>query len=364
MRCHCGLGRWMAGASLFVMACSGGAGEAGGRREGRPKPVRVVSVESASLRETTRAVGTIEAERSVGLKAERTDRVRAVEFEDGDLVDAGAALFRLEDREARRRVSAARAALARARADAEEADRFLTRQAALLEDQVIAPADFDEAKRRAEAARAEVDRARAELGAASEEAADSVVRAPFAGRVGRSQVDPGAVVGPQDTLVELFSRDLQLVFYLPVESRRRVAVGDEVLVHLPNTTLPATISFIAPSVSPSTRTFLLEAELSEGRALPPGRFVDVEVRLDSGGAAPVVPEEAVVGTEGQYRVFVIEDGRARARPVRLGARVPGRVTLLEGAEVGEDVVVEGQMRLTDGTPVRVLTSTAPGEGPS
>ncbi len=103
------------------------------------------------------------------------------------------------------------------------------------------------------------------------------------------------------------------------------------------------------SRSVTVRANIPNADLS----LKPGMFLNVALSRDSHEAL-VVPEAALVPEQSRQFLFVVEDGRAVRREVRIGRRQPGRVEVIDGLKIGEVVIVEGTQKVRDGGPVRLV----------
>jgi membrane fusion protein, multidrug efflux system len=133
-------------------------------------------------------------------------------------------------------------------------------------------------------------------------------------------------------------------------------VGQSLQVEIdawPGERFDAEVYAIDPRVADSTRSIALRARMAnpDGR-LRPGQFARVRLTVERRQDAIVIPEQAVFPRGEQQFVFVVADGRAQLRAVRLGQRVPGSTEIVDGLQVGEAVVVAGVQLLSDGRPVR------------
>jgi membrane fusion protein (multidrug efflux system) len=142
----------------------------------------------------------------------------------------------------------------------------------------------------------------------------------------------------------------------------RLATGQAVQVEVasaPDRTYAGEVTFVSPEVDVSSRAVTMKASVPNPDAeLRAGQFANAVLVLEEQPDALIVPEAAIVPRGGENLVFVVRDGTARRREVRLGEREPGRVQILEGIAAGDTVVVAGQQRLADGTPVRTGTASA------
>ncbi|MBB4285818.1 efflux RND transporter periplasmic adaptor subunit [Roseospira goensis] len=331
-----------------LLAAGGDGGAPAGATAERAGP-RVV-VEPVVLRpETTRleAVGTGEAIRSATLHPAAAGEVVAVRFTADQRVAAGDVLLALD---ARRETLALELAEARVA----EAERLLARYESAGRGAVPA-STVDEARTTLEAAR--IARRQAEVALE-----DRTLTAPFAGRVGLTDIDVGDRVTPDQAVTTLDDRSaLRVRFELPETALGRIGVGDSVDV-APWGDREAPVSGrvvdIGSRVDPQTRTVTLRARVDNpADTLRPGMSFVVGVDL-TGPRHPLVPEIAVQwGADGPF-LWVVRGGQAEREAVRIVQRRAG-VALVEGAlEDGEPVVVEGIQRMRPGIAV-TLTEPVP-----
>ena len=323
-----------------------------------PTPVRVAEVATATLEETVRGIGTLEARETVQIRAERPGRVEAVRFRDGQRVEAGALLFILESDELEGRLHALEANLRAARARAENASRSFSRRESLYRDRAVSEAAFDDAATRAEEATAEVRRVQAELDRVRAQLEDTRIRAPAPGTLGERRVDPGDYARVGELLVTLYGSDvLEVVFTLPERFSGRLRPGRPAEVRVPSVTdrpIEGVLAYVSPSADERTRDVEVKVRI-EGDArsgLRPGLFAETRVVIASRADRPVIPAEALVGERTGFSVFEVVEGVARRRDVKVGLRRPGRVEIRSGVDPGDTVVREGHMRLADGDPVK------------
>ncbi|MDR7416085.1 MAG: efflux RND transporter periplasmic adaptor subunit [Armatimonadota bacterium] len=206
-------------------------------------------------------------------------------------------------------------------------------------------------------AKAAVDQARSAVRLAEQQLQNTWIRSPLEGVVVQRSVDPGEWVAPG--MPVLVVADLaQVRVQLEVSEReiRRVRRGQPVEVTvdaLPGRVFQGRVTRWSEAASTRTRTFTVEVELpNPHRLLRPGMFGRGTIVVAEVRGAVLVPAEAVVSTGGRPSVWVVEGGRARLRPVRIGLREGGSVQVF-GLRTGERVVVLGQDRLQDGVPVIV-----------
>jgi membrane fusion protein (multidrug efflux system) len=335
--------------ALLVVAavatgCGGGnsgpaSGERGGGRNGAPPPkVITAKVERRPFGPVIEAVGTALARESVEITSKSANTITAIRFAEGQRVAAGTVLVELDRAQAAAAVTEAEATLAEAR------NQF-NRGRDLSVTQALSRAQLDQLETAVKTAESRLVAARARL-------ADTVIRAPFAGRTGFRRVSLGGLVNPGTVITTLDdSSVIKLEFTVPQAFLADLAPGLEVEARadgLGERVFSGRVTTIDSRIDPVTRALAVRAELPNADgALRPGLFMGVRLR-----GKPVdtllIPEEALVPEEGRNFVFVVEDGKAVQREVRIGGREPGSVAIIDGLTGNESVIVEGTQRIRNG----------------
>jgi len=350
-RGHPNAPRWGASALLLattaLLACS--SGEEPGALPKSGTPVRV----EVTVPVTRAAVGTfpatIEATRRARIATRTSGRIDRVAVEVGDRVSAGDELVVLDDQDVRSRIEAAAS-------QAELARKTFERVESLAADGAASSQELDEARARKESAEAGLATARSQT-------SYTRVVAPFGGVITERSADPGDLAAPGRSLLTLVgSGGRKLTADLPASLEGRVAVGDSARVVAPGSDveIPVRISRVVPALSPSSRSFRVEAGLSQDAAPRPGTFVRLTL-FGAGEGTRWVPGDAVVRRGQLTGVFMVEDSVVRLRWIRPGMRRPGALELLAGP-VGQ-VVRHPDPTLMDGAPVaesRVVEWSGPG----
>lgn len=355
-----------AGAFLVLMLALGGvkllAGDkgpegakgGGGGGGGRAAAVSQAIAAPRAFADRIEVLGLAKGRQSVTITSDATELVTAVRFRDGQPVAKGQVLVELKANEQDAGVAEARARLNQAERDY---DRWNT-----LAQRGVAP------RATAEQYRAALETARASLGAAQARKLDRVIRAPFAGVVGISDIAPGALISPGSPIVSL--DDLSLVRvdfdvpdrYLPLlrEGMPIVAKPDA----YPGETFTGRIARLDTRIDEQTRALKARAEFPNpaGR-IKPGMMV--RVSLEHGQRQGIaVPQSAVQYEADQAFVFAItqrgDKTVAQKRAVRTGADEGGFVEIVEGLQAGDKVVADGLNRVQDGQGVKVAGANRPG----
>lgn len=335
-------GRGLWGEAGAARAAKAAGAAAGGPAAMPPLPVDVATARRENVVDAVRATGRIEAVQAIELRPDEQGRVIELLFREGQDVAAGTPLFRIDD------------AMLRAQAERASADRDLARQ------------QLERVRRlRAESASSAADLERAEATARSAEAAlnllqlqveRTTVRAPFAGVVGQRFVSAGDYVTTSTRLLTLQTMDPQrAVIEVPERHAAQLRLGQgiefTVAAH-PGQVFRATVDFIDPVVQNASRTILVKARApNPDRRLKPGMFIEARLATATRPDAVVVPEDAIQPLRTANVVWAVVDGKARRREVQLGARAQGVVQIVQGVEAGEQVVVGGLERMSEGMPV-------------
>lgn len=350
----------LCGAAVFavVLAGCGDDGEAaqqgGGRPEARVSNVETVAVEQGSVAREVNVSGVVEPIRTVGVNSQMSGALLSVLVEEGTRVRKGQVLARLDDREIAAQEGSAEAEHAVSAAAYERAQR-------LRENQVITLTEYERDRAAYAAARAQLEQLRARRSYA-------VIRAPVSGVITEKSVEAGDVVGVQTRLFSI--GDLStMVVRVSVSELDVVSLspGDRVRVGLdayPGRELVGTVRRIFPSADPGTRLVPVEIALTPESAdvARPGFLARVTLALGAKENVLLVPASALTGGTGSQTVFVVTDGKALRRSVSTGLNSRGRVEILDGLSVGDEVIVAGNNQLRDGADVRVVSGPGAATG--
>jgi len=332
---------------------SGPPPTAGGARNGAAPLVTLAPVRAERVSQKLEALGNARANESVDVSAKASNIVTAVRFRDGERVKRGQVLVQLDDAQVRADVAAAEAALT-------ESESQYNRSRELLSTQVLSKSSFEQLE-------ATMKANRARLAAANARLEDTVIRAPFSGRVGLRRVSVGSLISPGSVITTLDDTSvIKLDFSVPENFLATLREGLTVRASapaFPGRTFTGKVASIDSRVDQATRSVTVRALLAnEDGALKPGMFLNVSLANDEREAL-VIPEEALTPEAERQFVFVVADGKAERREVRIGGRRPGSVEIVAGLQAGEKVVVEGTQKVRDGGSVRATDTTEYASGP-
>lgn len=324
---------------------SGGVGGPGGPG-GRAQTVTAVTVADRAFTDRIEALGVAKGRRSLDIASPTTELITRVYFRDGQAVRAGAPLFEL-------RAGEEDAGILQARANLAQAERDWRRWTELAE-RGVAP------RIQAEQAETAYRTAEAMVAAAEARRGDRIIRAPFAGVIGLSDVTVGALVNPGAVIATLDDVSvIRVDFPVPERYLAGLRPGLPITAQvdaLPGETFSGVIALIDTRVDEQTRAIRARAELpNPGGRLRPGMLV--RVRIDQGRReAPAAPE-AAVQFEGDgafvYRIATQADGAITQRvPVETGAVEGGYVEILSGLQPSDRIVGDGLNRVQPGARVQ------------
>lgn len=307
--------------------------------------VTVELVTREMLADDVESVGTAQANESLNLTAKVSDTVTAIHFNDGSFVEQGDVLVELTNTAETARLSEARAAEADAR-------RQYDRLQSLIETNLISQTDLDDARTRWETAEARLEGVIANMD-------DRLIRAPFTGILGFRNISEGSLVTPNTVITTLDDiSTIKLDFNIAEVYLAQLQPGQTITANsivYRGQAFQGVVSSVGSRVDTSTRSVQVRAEIdnSEG-LLRPGMLLTVGLTLNPRDAV-VVPEAAVVPSQGRQYVFVVdEESVARRVEVELGRRRPGQVEIVSGVVPGQRVVTQGIAQVRPGSRVRIL----------
>ncbi|SAI73247.1 RND efflux membrane fusion protein [Bordetella ansorpii] len=308
-----------------------------------PVRVEVVAVDRVPFTRGIAAVGSLRSDESVVLRPEVAGRVQHIEFREGQAVERGQVLVRLDDSVPRAELAQARASLSLAESRHRRAVDLHGRGFVSLQARDDAVSELKVQQAAAQLAQARLDK--------------MTIRAPFSGIVGLRDVSVGDYVNQGQDLAPLESIDpLKVDFRVPEMYLSKVSVGQRLTMRLdalPGRDRSGEVYAVSPLVDAGGRSILLRATVPNSDAsLRPGMFARVQLTFAEDRAL-VVPEAALSPSGQSQYVYRVRDGRAQRVEVTIGERREGRVEILAGVAAGDQLVVAGLQRLTDGSPVSV-----------
>lgn len=382
---------------LLVAGCSrqGEKAEAATTKAPEPVTIQTVAAESRLLDKTIAVTGSLNPDESVTVSAEVPGRVQTISADFGNYVRKGQIVAELDKQELSIAVERAKASLAQALArlgldpgqenvrpestpsirqalaQMEDAKSKFETASRLVKSGDISQERFNEAQRLYEARNAVHEAARddsrtlsaqvqalqAEVKLAQKRLSDATVRAPFDGEVSQRHVSPGQYIKENTPIVTVVKTSpLRLRVEIPETAAGAVRIGTKLTFTTdaaPGAEFSAVVGELNPSLDAKSRTLTAEARLSGSNPrLRPGMFVQVQLVVERGSQAVVVPKRALYNIAGLTKMFTIKDGRAVEHKIMPGQEVDGWVEVpRDQVQPGDQVAVSALTQLVQGTPV-------------
>lgn len=331
-------------------------------------------------------VGRVRAQQFVEVRARVEGYLERMLFEEGTPVTKNQVLFVINPDQYKAKVDKAKAQLQKDEAQEQKAKRDLERIRPLYEQNAASQLDYDNAVAAYNVAKASVAMSKSDLAQAQLELGYTSVRSPLSGYISERNADIGTLVGPggksllativkSDTVFIDFS--MTALDYLK-SKERNVELGTKNLSRswqpyvtitlADNTVYPykGLVDFADPQVDPRTGTFSVRAEMpNPTREILPGQFTKVKLLLDVKENATVVPSRSIVIEKGGAYVYVMrKDSTVEKRFIELGPEFNNSMVVERGVHPNENIVIEGQHKLTPGVKVRVGEATVDDENMS
>lgn len=387
-------------AALFLTSCksdyqaSARQGRAGDNRPSRQ--VKTVAVAETPFGETITANGTLAAYDQTTVSVKVPGRVRAISVDLGSVVSRGQVIAQLDLEDYRLRVQQSEASLAQARArlglapdgtdDRVDPEQTATvrqaravldearfardRAARLVEQGVIAKAEFDTATAAFKVAEGRYQDAyeeirnrqgllaqrRSELALARQQLKDTAVVAPLDGIVQEKRTSVGEYLAAGTPVVNIVRMDpLRLRAEIPERESHTVRAGQEVRVTVEGdrSVYLGKVMRLSPVIAEQNRVLVVEADVRNNGTLRPGSFARAEIVTNSAKMAVTVPNNAIVTFAGIEKVITVQNGKAIEKPITTGRRNPEFTEIVAGISVGEKVIVDPG-NLQSGQPVEVV----------
>ncbi|RYY23182.1 MAG: efflux RND transporter periplasmic adaptor subunit [Sphingobacteriaceae bacterium] len=307
--------------------------------------------------------GTVVALNSVELRSQVGGFITGINFKEGEIVPKGKILYEIDRRTFEAAVQQAQANLLSAKATLNRAQKDADRYIQLEKQDAVARQLVDNAVATLETSRSQVAAASANLSAARTNLSYAVIRAPFTGRIGISQVRLGAQAASGSTLLNTISSENPIaVDFVVDESKipRFSKLQDKDLksdstfkVQLSNGDTyaqPGRIAVIDRGVDNETGTIKVRIRFpNPKKELVDGMTCVLKVLNQESGNQIVVPYKAIVEQMGEYFVYVAKgDTIAKQQKVKVGPKVTDKIVVLNGVQAGDKIITEGLNRLRDG----------------
>src|SRR5438477_2668007 len=357
------------GAFVTRSSWMGGNASAQGPQRPRAISVEVAKAERKAVPVDVDAIGTVTPISSVALKSRLETTIVSVHFEDGAKVNEGDLLFMLDARQIDAQIEQAEGMLARDQAQLEGAQRDVRRFSELIGKGATTQVNLDNAKTQADILIGTIKADQSALDNLKVQKSYTTIHAPFSGRISAANVKVGNFVRPADTVPLAVINQMAPVyvtFAIPqrvlVDLREAMAAGESRVV----ATIPGhqqsedgKVAMVENTVDATTGMVTVRGIMNnENESLWPGTLVNTKLIIRSEDAV-TVPTAAVQRSQNGNYVFVALDGKAHVQPVDVSRTFQGKSVIAKGLSGGEDVVVDGQLLLSEGT---LIAARAPKAG--
>lgn len=336
--------------SLFLVSFQVVPSFAQGKGSGQVLQVITAPVIKTNFADHIEALGTALANETVVITADTTEKVNAIHFEDGQVVEKGQLLITLDKSEEDAQLSAAKARLS-------EAQSSYNRALGLQKTNALSKATLQQRLASLKEAQSEIEGIQSRID-------ELTITAPFAGILGLREVSVGALVRPGDKITTIDDlSQIKIDFEVPSVFLSSLKPGLPIIGKVDaykDKEFSGEVQTINARVDPVTRTVRVRAIIPNSEILlKPGLLMTITLLKDQRDAL-LIPEESLLKREEKNFVFVIseEDGKmlAHEREIIIGARQPGQIEIVKGLSAGERVVAHGTSKVRDGMEIEILAS--------
>ncbi len=339
-----------------------------------PTPVNVQAAEKTDANYYDQFAGTVVALNSVELRSQVMGFITGIYFKEGEVVPKGKTLYEIDRRLYEAAYQQAQANLLSTQASYVRAQKDADRYTQLAKQDAVARQILDNAIATLETSRSQVAAATAAVSSARTNLGFSIIKAPFTGRIGISQVRLGAQVAAGSTLLNTISSENPIAVDFVVDEGhidRFIKLQNKALkqdstfkVQLPggqNYNHPGKISVIDRGVNNQTGTIRVRIRFPNPQnELVDGMSCVLNVLNTASGNQLVIPFKAVVEQMGEYFVFVAQDTIAKQHKIKIGPKVSRNIVVLSGIKEGDKIITDGLQKLRDGAHI---TLGAPKQAP-
>lgn len=321
----------------------------------------LITTSTAELKPVERTVsfvGELQAEEEAAIKAEVKGKVQAVYKNLGDDVKKGETIVRLDSREYKIARDQAAHSLSETQSKHELAGLNWERADDLFNKGLISDRERDEARESLKGLEASLKERHSALEMATKKVADTEIVAPFSGVIKERLVNAGDYVDDKTVIATVVSlTPLKLRTSVPEKAAGFIRNGLKAAIKVeayPGKVFEGTVARVSPSLDTKTRSLIIEAAfLNRDKALKPGFFATGKVVTKGADKAVFIPEEAISAFAGIKKVFVIENGAASERIIKVGERMEDMVEITEGLKEGEVIATSALNKLSTGVKVEV-----------
>ncbi|MDE1159277.1 MAG: efflux RND transporter periplasmic adaptor subunit [Neorhizobium sp.] len=341
------------------------------RRGGGPPPVvKTIAATMATLPLDATAVGAADADKNTTIAAQEAGIIVSISAHDGDTVKTGDLIAKLDDRTVKANLDKDKALLARDQATLSQAETALTRAETLVSRNAGTQQTADEARAARDTALATMQSDKASIAADQVAVEHTDIRAPFDGKLGDIGISTGAYLSTGAAIVTIAQYDPIFVkfhlpqMYLPLLQAGFASKSVTVdAVSQSDGTVPVSgvLDFFDNTIDAASGTILAKARFDNPKGtLWPGESVNVTAHFKSDKQMIIVPTVAINPGADQPFVYTVgDDKKVHMTPVTVARSNGDRTGITKGLKEGDHVVVEGQVQLVNGSPIREEFSQTP-----
>jgi RND family efflux transporter MFP subunit len=346
----------------FFIRCSQSKKETVKEETFSATPVKVFKVKKQKISEKLFYTGVIEAWKKINMTPDVGGKIAKIYVQEGDRVEEGQLLAELDTRAIRLQLEAAKAGLAVAEANYNDAQKNMERMERLKQEKAVSDQQYEKVKLAYEAAEAQLQQARAALNLAQHSLGVSLMKAPFSGIVASRNAEVGDVINPMMGGFSPTSGVLTLMDFSRIKIASDVSQQDFVRIkkgqvaHLivmaiPDRVFEGHVSLVNMTADPLTKKFKVEIMVENpDLVLRPNTFGEITLEVSTHENALVIPQKAVL--ENKY-VFLAQGDVAQRREVFLGLQNSELIEVTGGLKEGDLVVIEGNYGLEDGAKIKI-----------
>lgn len=338
--------------SMLLIACNGNKEKTQNPAVAAGANVSKLEVDAIVVREENLdqeevIVGSMASYQDVAIVSEIAQKIVRVAFQDGGHVSKGQLLYKLNDADLKARLKGLNSELQLARLNEQRISN-------LLKTETVNQQQYDETAVKLQALEAQMDLLQVELN-------KTEIRAPFSGKIGISNMDPGSFVSPGTELVSLQDQGtVKINFSVPEKYLPLVKTGSNInfTTALSDQQHVASIQATEPGLNAQNRALKVQAKANN----PDGKFragLSVKIHFPTSAKnakAISLPTEALIPSGEGYSVFVVQNGFAKSKAVSIGNRTETSAIIISGLNNGDSVIVSNILRLGDGMPVQSVVS--------
>ena len=335
---------------------------------GRPVTVETSKAAKRAMNPPQEFMGHVEPIEKTDLRAQIDGTIAEVAFTEGSMVKAGDLLFLIDPRVYEARVAQAKAALEKAKASSENADRYYARISA-VDKRSVTEAEIDQAYATMLEARAAIAQCEADLKSAEINLGYTRITAPISGRIGKSLLKKGDYVAPSmGSLARIVQTDpVRVVFSIPdkelLQGRRVIEAEGKIEAIRAQLRLPdgsiyehnGEADFVSNEIDSATASLAIRYRFANpNQFLVSNGYVTVLLSEAEPKQVIAVPTGAVLANATGDYVYLNVNGTAVRRIVKLGEVQSGYIAILSGLNEGEEVITEGVVNVSDGAKLNVV----------